>query len=350
MPSDSTLTLFIPDLFGFQSTLSQLSSEEISQLPKMKLSVLEKWLSRGSFEASHNQDDLVFSELGLDQYINKEKPFAALSLLAEQQNDIEINRNSYWLRADPVNLQADRDTAILTAHEELNLTQTEADTLVALINEHFIDEPWRLYSFAPHRWYLCLEKTADLKTTPLEKVLGDDINHYSATGDDANYWHKITNELQMLLHGSNVNFERDSRNSLTLNSLWLWGGGVLPESKLNSNYDKIITNNPIYSGVGYHCGFDVLSTDESMHNHSHTNNIFILDRLSEYVQRRDLYTFVKVLNEIENKFLTVFNDMLLRGQINKIKILTDKGHFIVTKKHLRRWWKRVKPFTDFNYE
>ena len=350
VPSDSTLTLFIPDLFGFQSILSGLSAEEISQLPKIKLPVLEKWLTRGMFEASNNQDDLIFSELGLDEYDNKEKPFAALSLLAEMQSEIEINKSSYWLRADPINLQADRDTAILTAHEELNLTQAEADTLVSLINKHFIDEPWQLYSFAPHRWYLRLDKPTSFKTTPLEKVLGGDINEYSATGEDANYWHKIINELQMLLHGSNINFERDSRNILTINSLWLWGGGFLPENKLNSSYDKIITNNLIYSGVGYHCGFDVLPVNEKIQQHIHSGSVFILEQLTEHVRNRDLYSFVKVLNEIEKNFLVTFNNMLLDGRINKIKILTDKGSFTVTKKYLRRWWKRVKPFSGFRYE
>ena len=350
MPSDSTLTLFIPDLFGFQSTLSQLSSEEISQLPDMKLPVLEKWLSRGSFEESHNQDDLIFSELGLEQYKNKEKPYAALSLLAEKSCDIKISSDSYLLRADPVNLQADRDTAVLTAHEELNLTQEEANTLVALINEHFIDEPWQLYSFAPHRWYLCLDKAADLNTVPLANVLGDAINHHSPTGDDANYWHTITNELQMLLHGSIINFERDSRNRLTVNSLWLWGGGFSPESKLNSNYDKIITNSLIFSGIGYHCGFDVLPIEENIDAHHHTKSIIVLDQLTEHVQRRDLYSFVNVLNEMENTFLSTINDALNNGKIGEVKILTDKGSFTVTKKYLRRWWKRVKPFTSFKYE
>ena len=68
MPGESTLTLYIPDLFGFQSTLSSLSADEISQLPEIKLPVLEKWLSRGSFKKLSEQVDSVLSELGLDEY------------------------------------------------------------------------------------------------------------------------------------------------------------------------------------------------------------------------------------------------------------------------------------------
>ena len=351
MPSESTLTLFIPDLFGFQSTLSKLSPEELSQLPKMEIPILEKWLSRGSFDNTSNQEDSVILELGLGEYINKDKPFAALTLLAEKVADVELNTKSYWLRADPVNLQPDRDTALMAGHEELALTQEEANKLVAQINEHFIDEPWQLYSFAPHRWYLQLDKPADLKTTPLAKVLGDDINPYSPTGDDADYWFKIINELQMLVHGSNVNFERESRNMWTANSLWLWGGGCLPEVNLNSCYDKIITDNIIYSGIGYHCGFDVLPLDEFLsENIKMNNNFVVLDMLSEQVQRRDIYTFIQTLNKMEDEYFSSCNDLLIRGMVREIKLITDAGGFTVTKKQLGRWWKRTKSFSSFNYE
>lgn len=351
VPSESTLTLFIPDLFGFQSTLSKLSSDEISQLPEIKLPVLEKWLSRGVFEKTSNQEDSVFSDLGLDEYQNEDKPYAALSLLAEKMSGFELNTESYWLRADPVNLQPDRDTALLAGYEELALTQDEANKLVAQINKHFIDEPWQLYTFSPHRWYLRLEKFADLKTTPIKKVLGEDINPFSPTGDAANYWFKIVNELQMLIHGSQVNFERESRNMLTANSIWLWGGGCLPKVNLDSYYDRMITNNFVFSGIGYHCGFDVLSLDDSFFENIKINNNFVvLDMLSEQVQRRDLYTFVQTLNKLENEFLVHCNKLLVMNDIDKIKLITDAGIFIVTKKQIGRWWKRTKSFSGFNYE
>lgn len=349
VPGDSTLTLFIPDLFGFQSTLNNLSPDEKSSLPLFEVPVLEKWLSRGLLEKSSKQEDVVFSELGFDE--NKNKPYAALSLLAENLSGIELNTESYWLRADPVNLQADRDIALLVAHEELALSQNEANKLVSQINEHFIDEPWQLYSFSPHRWYLKLDKSISLKTTPLAKVLGEDITLHNPEGDDAEYWHKIVNELQMLIHGSNVNFERDSRNILTVNSVWLWGGGCLPEVKLDSDYDKVITNNFIFSGIGYHCGCDVLPLDNAFVGNVKSNNDFIvLDMLSEQVQRRDLYSFVQTLNELENDFLVQCHDLLLNGTISKIKLITDAGVFFISKKQLRRWWKRIKPFSGLNYE
>ena len=355
MPSDSTLTLFIPDLFGFQPTLSQLSQEEKAQLPETRFPTLEKWLSRGTKQKLTEKNDIVFSEFGLsldnNDEKNKDKPYAALSLLAEDNQNLK-EANLYWLRADPVYMQADRDTVLLTAHEELALTQEEANKLVEIINAHFVDEPWTLYAFDPHRWYLGLEKSADLITHPLTNVLGKNINHFMSTGEDAKYWLGVSNEIQMLLHGSNVNFERDSRNMLTANSVWLWGGGYLPESNnLNSHYKKIITNNIIFSGIGHHCELDVLPLDDDFLSHIEDDtNFVVLDMLSDSLQNRDLYTFMQILNEIEVEFLTLCNKLLVNKKIDTLKLIIDDETIItVTKKQLGHWWKRIKPFADFKY-
>ena len=348
MPSDSTLTLFIPDLFGFQSTLNSLSSEEKSSLPEFVLPTLEKWLSRGLFEKSYNQEDSVFLELGLEHY--KEKPFAALSLLAEETN-LEFDNSIYWLRADPVNLQPDRDTALLAGHEELALSQEEADKLVTQINKHFIDEPWELYSLAPHRWYLRSEKPIALNTIPLAKVIGEDINQFSPSGNDSDYWSKIVNELQMLIHNSSVNFERESHNIWTANSVWLWGGGCLSGNSQTNVYDTILSNNIIFKGVAHHGNFNHLSLDNTFYKSINENSHFIvLDTLSEQVQRRDLYTFVNTLNIMESEYLIQCNKLLINGSVGIIKLITDVGVFSITKKSLGRWWKRVKPFPLTHYE
>lgn len=351
MPSDSTLTLFIPDLFGFQTTLSKLSQEELHQLPATRFPILEKWLSRGVINRSERPGDILSSEFGLKVDNNKDKPYAALSLLAENSKEIN-HKDYYWLRADPVYLYADRDTVLMTAHEELALTQDEANKLVDLINEHFKEEPWKLYSFEPHRWYMALDKTADLLTHPLQDVFGRNIHHYAAEGEDASYWRTITNEIQMLLHGSNVNFERESKNMYSANSLWLWGGGALPANEsLDKLHDVIISNDILYKGVGYHCGLDVLALDDSFINSiQQANSFVVLDMLSEHIKSLDVYRFTQSLAEIEKEFLVECNELLLANKIKKIVLVIDNATSItITKKQLRHWWKRIKPFVKFNY-
>ena len=54
------------------------------------------------------------------------------------------------------------------------------------------------------------------------------INHLLPTGEAATEWKRLLNEIQMLLHMSEVNLRREERGVAPINSLWLWGEGVLP--------------------------------------------------------------------------------------------------------------------------
>ena len=199
---------------------------------------------------------------------------------------------------------------------------------------------------------MALEKTAYLVTHPLRDVIGRNIHHYAAEGEDASYWRTITNEIQMLLHGSNVNFERESKNMYSANSLWLWGGGDLPaNASLDKIHDVIISNDILYKGVGYHCGLDVFALDDGFVNSIQKANSFVvLDMLSEHIKNLDVYRFIQSLAEIEKGFLVECNKLLLENKIRKIVLVIDDGISItITKKQLRHWWKRIKPFVKFNY-
>lgn len=356
MPSESTLTLFIPDLFGFQSILSQLSKDELSQLPETRFPILEKWLSRGYVEKSSHDHDVIFSEFQLSQTQKNDIPFAALSLQGESGFNLNnsdsnnFNTEPYWLRADPVFLQPDRDSAILAAHEELELTQDEANKLVDAINTHFVDEPWQLHALHHHRWYLKLDSPQQLSTHPLANVLGDNINEFMPMGNDAKYWFKITNEIQMLLHGTNVNFERESRNMLTANSIWLWGGGCLPEkSNMDCSYNKIVSNDVYHMGIANYVDIDVIPLNGHLENNLLESQSFVvLDMLSDHVQHRDVYSYMQTLNEIEESFLKKYQALLTEGEIKEIRLISNDGVLMtITSKLLRRWWKRIKPFSNF---
>lgn len=124
------------------------------------------------------------------------------------------------------------------------------------------------------------------------------------------------------------------------------------KNNLSHNIERIITNNVLFSGIGHHCELDVSPLDEGFINHlSMGNNFVVLDMLSESLQRRDLYTFMQILNEIETNYLSCCNKLLINGKIDKIKLITEGGMEItITKNQLRHWWKRIKPFSDFKYE
>ena len=150
-------------------------------------------------------------------------PFAALGdgLAAE---------SGYWLCADPVSLMLQRDSfALAEPTDALQLTQ--ARQLADALNAHFEADGMRFFVAAPRRWYLRLAQKPNLRTHPLAAMLHRDIQPFLPTGADGLHWHRLLNELQMLLHAHPVNAELEEQGVPPVNSVWPWGGGELVRGK-----------------------------------------------------------------------------------------------------------------------
>lgn len=160
-------------------------------------------------------------------------PSAALSLLGLEH---ELGDGT-WFHADPVHLQANMDHAILRDSTSLDLSADEAAALVKEVNDHFSEDGIRLIATDKNHWFLNINGHADIETTALHDVIGCNINFYMPKGDDKKFWQKFLNEVQMLFHMSDVNQQREKSGLLPVNSLWLWGGGELPEIGMSFKQD-----------------------------------------------------------------------------------------------------------------
>ncbi|UXY14530.1 hypothetical protein N8I74_14555 [Chitiniphilus purpureus] len=164
-------------------------------------------------------------------------PVAPLTLTA----DLAGAPAGYWLRADPVHLRANRDQLLLSDAGLLQITQAEADALAAAINALIAEDGLTLHAPTPDRWYLHLPADPQLATTPLAAVVGRSIEPWLPQGSAALRWHRLLNEIQMLLYTHPVNDARFESGQPQINSLWLWGGGenpltVCPEAPADTVY------------------------------------------------------------------------------------------------------------------
>lgn len=192
--------------------------------------IFEKLLAYGKpldGELPASNDTLLFQLFDLDIEPGKDIPVAAVTRLL----DLGVVDKSWWLRADPVHLVAGRQGLLMVANEELELTSQEAEGLVHEIMQAMTDEGWVLKAPNPHRWYLKPADVPDITTTPLDVVMGQDIERYLPGGPDAKAWHTRLNEIQILLHTSQINIDREAADRLAANSVWFWGGGSLPQLK-----------------------------------------------------------------------------------------------------------------------
>jgi hypothetical protein len=153
-------------------------------------------------------------------------PVAALT----RDHDMHDAGHQTWLRADPAHVRADLGTGRLMACGELGLSLEDAEALLAPLKPLFGDEGCPVSIGAPSRWYLALPRDARLPVfSPPSRVLGDDIYAHLPEGEPGRRWRRLLSEAQVILHNHPLNAARVAAGKLPVNSLWFWGGGLLPD-------------------------------------------------------------------------------------------------------------------------
>jgi hypothetical protein len=135
-----------------------------------------------------------------------------------------------WLSADPAWVQPDLSGARLMACGQLQLTMDEAQALAEPLRPVFSDAGMTLEVSLPDRWHLLLPEQIPLPDFAApEQALGEDLYEHLPQGVEGRRWRVLLNEVQVLLHQHPVNAARRARGLPPVNSVWLWGGGMLPQ-------------------------------------------------------------------------------------------------------------------------
>jgi len=200
------------------------------------------WRRRGGFASLEGVDDvdLLARAFRLEAGSMAAAPLHYLGMTGKDPL-------GYCLFAYPVYLHARREQLILMTGPEFEPSSSEVDDLAESIRAHFPE--WRIEVTIDTMWFVIIDEDPHLETTPLQHVLGENINDHLPRGGDAMRWHGILNELQMLLFDSPVNTSREAAGRPPINSLWFWGGGRLP-SITDSPWRRVVTNNAVARGLG----------------------------------------------------------------------------------------------------
>jgi len=227
----------------------------ISSLPldsSRRLPALETLLSRADVQPA--PDDGINALLAqLFGLTSPELPVGPLTRLA----DGGAPDAGYWLRADPVNLVADRDRLVMLPLNLLDIQMHEAQALAERINGTYETDGIRLETQEPSRWYLKLPDSPICRTRDPGDIAGGPVLDYMPDGPDAARVRRLMNEIQMLLHEHPVNQAREAAGMPLINSVWLWGGGRLPDA-LTRAPKSVVTDMPLVRGLAMHAGSDCL--------------------------------------------------------------------------------------------
>ncbi len=154
-------------------------------------------------------------------------PLAALT----RRVDAADAESACWLRADPAHIRPGINGATLLAcGDALALSGEEAEALQRPLRPLFGDAGFPIDAPVPAHWYLRLPREAQLPefAEPAE-ALGGDVFEHLPEGDAGRRWRALLSEAQVILHNHPANAARAATGKLPVNSLWFWGGGVLPD-------------------------------------------------------------------------------------------------------------------------
>ncbi|MFN7098405.1 MAG: hypothetical protein ACK4PR_12750, partial [Gammaproteobacteria bacterium] len=187
-----------------------------------KPKALATLLSRADRLPAWPKDETIYSFfLGLKQ--NKKTSIAALHAAAWDVSAV----TPIWMHADPVHIVADQNNAFLV--DRVAPTDDEITSLLLEINQHLTHDDCALLAPRAEQWLLNIPNKPDISTIPVTEVIGHAIAEKLPDGVDHVHWRRLFTELQILLYRHPVNEARRARNMPTVDALWFWGEGDVPE-------------------------------------------------------------------------------------------------------------------------
>ena len=330
------LTLYIP---GLMPPFSDLLPQDIPPVPS-----IETIFARGDREArsASGFSHLLCSLFDLQGSEDNDLPVAALSHLVDDDH----SPDKVWMRADPVHLSAKSNSVVLLDESSFTLDQHDALVLAAGIRDILAEHGWILEAPTTNRWYIQSESMPRILTTAIHEVVGHEIHRHLPVGEDQSDWHRLINEIQMCLHASQINEERQKRGELPVNSVWFWGGGSVPE-QTSSRWTRVFSDEEIAHGLAKHANLPFAelpgSVDELLDQVDQAENMLAVMSFGlRHNQYRDLDGWRDFIAYLEQFWFTGLLNFLKSGKLDELVILNETQMIKFNKLSLYKFWKEQK--------
>jgi hypothetical protein len=255
-----------------------------------------------------------------------------------------------WLCMDPVHLEPGLTDLVLTGADALKLGQDEANGLVERINAHLRADGLRIEATRAQQWHLRLPETLPVpETVSLSRVLGRPVNASLPSGEGARYWHRLINELQMLLFDAPENRAREARGLPTVNSVWPWGGGVLA-GRVRAPVSKVYGDDPVLAGLAQWAGIPADPPPESAQAvlAESMPRLVCLDTLSGDVASDDFEAWQAGVEGLERAWFAPLRRALGGRHLPVLRLHSACGP-VFDLRAVDRWrfWRRPQPLAGY---
>lgn len=328
------ITLLIPDLIP----APEMRDAALGELALPALQTLLARADKSAAPAEGGLDGWLCRAFGVDK--QQDWPIAPITLVADGGEP----GKAYWLRADPVHLRATRDKLMLVDSGAFQLTQIEAETYAQAFNAHFSADGFTLYPLRPDRWYLKLDQHPAINTHPVTAVTGKHLDPYLPQGADGLKWHRLYNEIQMLFFSLPLNDVREARGELTVNSIWLWGGGTPPQ--IAAANSKVLANDPTARAIALAaaCPNDALPVNAAALADNTDDTLVLAEHLRGAAQYGDIIGWREGMQQLETDWFAPLLTLLKSGKVDELRIIAstteENLEWRITRGMLLKFWQR----------
>lgn len=327
------LTLIVPGLIWTRQALADLTHD----LPLPAFATL---LGRGRLiRCPPRNTAAVFAELaGLAAPL----PAAALRRLALGRDADDGD----WLCLDPVQLRFRERTLIVDDPRQLGLSEEEASAFAVSLAPTFC-ELGQLEVLAAGAWNLRLSARAPA-FQDLPEAAGRSAAALPMTSDYAPWRHAL-NEAQMILHEHPVNRAREAAGQATVNSLWPWGGGALPQSG-DSPHDAIWSDDPVARGIARLLKVECGKLPTGFSPTAARAPLAVVDALEQPARSGDALAWRDALARLETDWLAPALDALREGRLDALRLFAPgdlaAAELRVGRRDLWKFWRKPGALTE----
>jgi len=277
---------------------------------------------------------------------NSYVPAGALTAYAHGLEPGERN----WLRADPVHLRPDRDRVLLMPSQAFGLDSKEAQGLAEALAP-LLAGKFALHAVQPDQW--CLQAgdddLRDISSTPPIDLAGADIDPHLPPRE----WLPLLTELQMSLYDHPVNTSREQRGEPVINSVWLWGAGVLPPGA-HGPWQSLSAADPVAIGLARLAGMrhrppGTGAEDWLGRAPEDGRHLVAIEGLRGAGLSADPEAFARRLRELEANWFAPLLAALRSGRIGMLTIHAPEAaaSFEAARNDLHRFWRRPRALATY---
>lgn len=257
--------------------------------------------------------------------------------LAFYESSELISDDSIIFYAEPISIEVKSDHIVAFPVSIDSTEHHKIDNIINKFNQHFFPDGLALKYLSSGN-IICQSKNKSVpEMTAVYSVYGRDIKHFLPQGNEAKFWLRVFNEVQMFLHEYIDEEDRVFNNQL-LNGFWFWGLG--DKTNTEDNQGCFVGDANWLDGF---CSYNNTKRYEiSDIESSNECNINIIDEsLLIASSCGNVSLWLDGLKQIESEILTPLYKLLKKGVIKEINIQdTSESYYQLKDLHRYRFYRK----------